>query len=52
MTEMSLAEILSIGDAGTTFLFAILVYWEVRTLRNTIAPILFRLDERVNHGDK
>ena len=49
---MTLNEIISISDAGTTFIFALLVYWEVRTLRSTITPILFRLDERVTAHDE
>ena len=48
---MTLNEILQVGDAGSTFVFAVLVYWEVLTLRNTIAPILFRLDERVSNEE-
>ena len=49
---MTLSEILTMGDAGTTFVFACLVYWEVRSLRSTITPILFRLDERVATHDE
>ena len=47
---MEMIEIASYLKEGPTFVFALLVYFEMRSLRHTLVPILNRLDERVREA--